>query len=350
MILLSFLLSATPGVHIDVVGAGRLRFLAGGKALTAASATLAPNAQGLLADAQGRPVDPPIRVPAGSLRIAMNGVVTVSGARVGRLALQRPGSGVTDVGYPGQDGFAILDVSGASAPVAPTKASIPSTVTISVHATTELESDRVLLGDVADVEAAPAVAAKLRKIDLGALPSLGVRRTLGQWSVRSSLRDAGFPEATVSLSFPRDATVARKGQTIDDATLLAEATASATAFAGGPARPSSHPDPLLVPCGVATLSAVATPGGGADAVSVQVDVHIGGRVVGTRTVRFVAKTVGVRAGEAVRVTLVRAGIEIATDGKAKTAGRVGETVQVATPDGATLTATVTEPGVVEVKL
>lgn len=338
-------------VRVSVLGEGRLRFATGRQTLAVASATLSRNPQGLLADAAGRPVSPALRIPLGALKITMNGTVSVAGREVGRLVLERKGAKAVEIGFPGEDGFGVVRTESSSPQVVKPlrktdgltlrdlKTSPPR---ISVRGSSEVAGERVRLGDIADIEADPETAARLAALDLGSLPPLGGRRTLGKWALQAALRDAGFPESR--LVFPPDVTVRRQGQTVATPDLVAPAQA----LLGPTFTLSSAPFALVVPCGTATFQAVAKPPVG-DATTVEVTVLVDGKPAGSRLATFRDATPGIRAGDPVRVSVVRGGAVVELDARAKTTGRVGGTVQVAGPDGAVLTATVTGPGKAEVK-
>ncbi|GEM_PF-5145404 len=368
MIPFAALLTLSPGVRVAVVGEGKLRFAVGREASTAAAAILSANAQGLLADAQGRPVSPAIRVGSDAFRIAMNGTVTVSGAQVGTLYLERPGKGATEIGLPGTEGFGIVMVGETGKPSAPqaiktTAASkIPTfktaaapvltkACTVTVRPTNEVSGERILLGDVADLTGDAETTARLAKIDLGGVPTLDSSRSLGLWAFNSALRDAGFPVGTVTITMPRgDVRIVRKGQTIDAIAFVKLATQKATEFAGVEPTLTAQPMSLRAPLGETTFNAIANREGDSDMVNVRIEVVVDGKSIGTRTVGFRAKLTGVKVGDAVRVAFTRNGAEIMTEGKARSGGSIGATVQVQTADGALVSATVTGTGTVEVKL
>lgn len=356
VLLYSILLAPQSGIRVDVIGEGKLRFVTGRKVSTSASATLAPNASGLLADETGRLVTPNIKINSGVLRIAMNGTVSVSGVKVGRLVLERPGTAGAEIGFPGDDGMGILQIGNAasgSAPVnaapAKTAAKVAGPATITMHANSQIAGDRVLLKDVSDIVADAATVAKLGNLDLGALPSLGVRRTLSPWSVKAALRGQGVREDQVIINFPPDCSVARKGQMIDADTIVAEARAKAEAnIKGGNLVAGAGPAPMLVPCGDVSYDTDFDRRG--STVTTTVKISVDGKPVGTRIIKFTAEGSGIKYGDAVRITISRNGAVIETEGKAKSAGFVGETIQVTTNDGATLSAVITASGTVEVKL
>jgi hypothetical protein len=131
--------------------------------------------------------------------------------------------------------------------------------------------------------------------------------------------------------------------------LIAEATAKAREIVqAGELALSAGPAPLLVPCGETAFETAFERRG--TNVTVTVKVSVDGKPVGQRVLKFAAGGAGIKSGDAVRITLSRNGATVQTDGKAKTAGFVGESIQVTTPDGTTFSATVVGNGAVEVKL
>lgn len=354
MIISPLLMMLAPGVRVVVSGEGKLRFSEGASIALADAATLSPNAAGLLADAAGRPVCPAIRVSAGALTVSSNGTVTVAGKTVGKLRLERAGG---EVGFPGQAPFGILRLNTTARPASTlaspstgaTKAPVGGPATVSIHAVNEILGERVLLRDVADLDGDAAMVARLGAVDLGAVPSVGVRRSLSSWTVKAALRSQGFREGSVTINYPPDATVARKGQTVDTETLVAEATAKAKEAAKGgavvlTAIPSSFPAPL----GELRFESTATRTG--NSISVQVTAKVGDKWSRPTAMRFAVKGGGVKANDSVHITVSRNGAVVEIDGKAKTSGDVGETIQVLTAGGAIVTATVTGAGTAEVNL
>ena len=347
MIPLSFLLTLTPGVHVRTSGDARLRFGERNGVSLAAAATLTRAATGLLADVAGRPVLPALKLPAGTLAIGPDGTVRVANRSVGRLFLAKPDG---ELGHPGDAPFRLLLVGGAPAPTSSRSTSF-GTATVTIRASSQIEGDRLLLRDVAELSGDPATVARLETVDLGAMPSIGVRRSLGNWTVRAALRTQGFPEGTVTLNYPPDATVARKSQTVDVEALVAEATAKAREFAGENATLALAPTGFLAPIGALHFSTTASGAGLSLVVVVTAKVGEWRRETPVRfAIRATAKADGVRAGDAIRIRVERNGAVVETDGRAKGAGKVGDTIQVTTGEGTVLTATVTAIGQVEVKL
>ncbi len=113
MILTSFLL-ASAGLHVGILGEGRLRFAAGHTVAFASAANLTVDAKGLLGDTKGRPVLPQVHLGHSNFSVSMNGTVTVSGRKVGRLVLQRPNG---EIGFPGEGGFGVVEL-GPKVPIA----------------------------------------------------------------------------------------------------------------------------------------------------------------------------------------------------------------------------------------
>jgi flagella basal body P-ring formation protein FlgA len=85
---------------------------------------------------------------------------------------------------------------------------------VRVRAESCVQTELLTLGDIAEVEAEPAVADRLRAIALGYAPNLGVVRELTRERLLLLLRAAGFLPESLRLSAPPVALIRRAGQTI----------------------------------------------------------------------------------------------------------------------------------------
>lgn len=345
---------ATNAVTVSVLGEGSLRFSYAGKAVLATSATLAPNAAGLLADEKGRVLLPQTKVPAGQIKIAMNGTITV-GTFHSRLVLVRSSSAGTEIGYPGEGTFGVLDVKAKSGVVAPvgtsakTAAVATGKATIVVRDKNELATEHVRLGDVADLTGDAALVNQLGAIDLGFVPPIGSRRTLTEWSIRAALNARGFRDDRVTLTMPPESTVARASQTVTANDLIAKAKEAAQSQLGVEnMQLQNGPAPARVANGELNIRGEAQRTG--EIVTVTVVIEVDGHEATRRSLRFNAPVGGVKAGDAVKLKVERNGATVEIDARAKSAGAVGTTVQVTTNTGTVLTATVTGNGTAEVKL
>ena len=353
------LLLTTTAVRVGVFGEGRLCFESGSSMAFAPAATLTTGPKGLLADAAGRPVFPHIALSGPAFSVTMNGTVSVAGHSVGRLVLQRADGGL---GHPGDAGFGVIQVNGgnggqgtgskSSALVPSHPSPDPSSpVLIAVRPRTEVDADRILLKDLADLSGDAKAVAALGRTDLGAMPALGAHRGLSRYTVTAALRDAGFAEGAYTLRLPPDVTVGRKGQTVDPKTILDAAIAEAKLASGGD-EPTPLPGPVLAPvlAPLGDLKVETTSTRNGDRVQIEVAVRVDGFTVARRTLAYKIRLDGVKTGDALRIAVACGGAAVETDAKAKSGGVVGDTIQIVTADGTILTATVTGTGKAEVKL
>lgn len=361
MILSSLLLTAV-GVRVSVFGEGRLCFESNGDFVFAASATLSPNVRGLLADPAGHPIYPHIPVSGSRFTISMNGTVTVAGKLGTRLVLRKADG---SLGHPGEGTFGLLQVGGGTASVDRPADSRPAVrdprssapdadalVVISVHPRSTVDNDRVRLSDIADLSGDSRDVRRVGRVDLGDAPLIGNRRSISRWTLQAALRDAGLTEADCKIeSFPPDATISRKAQTVEVSDLIDAAASEARRLTDGTeATPLPGPvvTPVLAPMG--DLKIVAKGSRNGDKLAVRVAVTMDGHEVGSRNFLFQTKLDGVKVGDALRVAVACGAAAVETDAKAKTAGFVGDSIQIVTADGTVLTATVTAAGKAEVKL
>ncbi len=364
MIFSSLLLTAV-GVRISVFGEGRLCFEANGDLMYASASTLAPNRAGLLADAAGHPVLPHIPVSNANFAVAMNGNVTVAGRHAGWLVLRKADG---SLGRPGEGSFGLIQIGGVAARteaadlVSGTRSAIRDSrssaqddaplVVIAIHPRSVVDNDRVRLGDIADLSGDPRDVRRLGRIDLGDAPLIGNRRSFSRWTLQAALHDAGFTDADYKIeSFPPDVAISRKAQIVEVNTLADVALAEARRVVGG-TEPTPLPGPVVtsVTAPVGELKVVAKAIRNGDKLAVRTTVVVDGHEVADRNFLFQAKLDGIKPGDAIRVAVAYGAAAVETDAKAKTGGTVGDTIQILTGDGTTLTATVTGVGKAEVKL
>jgi len=111
----------------------------------------------------------------------------------------------------------------------PTAYSSPSDERPVVRVATETvaQSDRLKLGDVAEVKAKDeATAERLREVGLGYAPNVGALRELEKERIALAITAAGFSKDAVRLEGPEVALIRRAAQTVDPA-LVREAVESA---------------------------------------------------------------------------------------------------------------------------
>jgi hypothetical protein len=225
-------------------------------------------------------------------------------------------------------------------------------VTITVRASSEAAGDKILLGEVATIDADAATKQRLSQVSLGETPIFGLKRILTKSGVTTRLLAAKERPEQMLLIVPEGATVVRKGQTVDSATLVETAKAYVQRQIGAEVELTEKEAvrEITVGLGELQIDAVAitqTP----PAVTVTLSIKVDGKPSGTRTVRLLADlSQGVKANDVVKIRMRSNLAVVELTGKAKESGVIGQTIQVVTSRNTTHTAKVVAPGIVEVSL
>lgn len=377
--LLTTLLLSTPTVEIRVEGDGYLRLGRGTKAVYATKIALT-TVDGALGTADGDILLPRLAVPATAkeIRVDLEGNVSAGAASLGRLVLATfpTGTKLTASGTvftttlkpslanPGEGTVGVIRMGKAPASSSSqttsaktTTAAVEGKASVLVRMRTELEKDQFTLGDVAEIDGDPALVSRLAAIGMGAAPMLGTDRGLVATHIVGRIRMIGINTNQITLDVPLGSVVARKAQTIEAEQFLTAARDAVKAKLGIDLDLTANkpPSPLNVTPGEYDLS-VDSGALGSAGVPVTVTVKIGGKTAGSRSFILVPAggSAGVKVGDSVKVLMVCNGATIEVEGRASSAGWIGQTVNVTTTAGdggksTTLTGTVKAPGVVEVK-
>jgi hypothetical protein len=375
--LLTTLLLSTPTLEIRVDGDGYFRLAREGKAVYATKLGLTA-VNGALGTAEGDLILPRIAVPASAkdLKVDLEGNVSAGAASLGRLVLatfpasaKLTASGTVfttpikpSLANPGEGLTGVIRMGGkaASGPAPKTTSSVApqeGKASVTVRMRSEIETDQFTLGDIAEIDGDPALVSRLAGVPMGASPMLGTDRGLAAPHLVGRIRMVGVNTNQISLNVPAGAVVARKAQTIETEQMMEAAREAVRTKLGVDLdlAPSKPPAPLNVTPGefqiTADTGAMATTG-----IPVTITVRVGGKIAGTRNFLLVPQggSVGVKVGETVKVLMICNGATIELEGRASSAGWVGQTVNVTTAAGengrqTTLSGTVKAPGVVEVK-
>jgi hypothetical protein len=401
-LLCSLLLVASPTLDLRVDGQGLLRFVRDGRAVYAKSVRLIVQ-DGRLVSASGNDLLPAVDVPsqATGLDVDLQGnLVAIEGsvkASLGRLVLASfpdEASLSTDGGFliardrpslgnPGDDLFGVIrkstDLSKPPAakalPPAPRPAALypkpafrtpptpavgsapqkinPALPMINVKAESQAPSDRIMLGDVADVSAEPSLHKLLVTTPIGDSPAIGVVRGVDAASIIAGLQRAGFKPGSYVLNVATGARVTRQCQKIDQAKFV-EAACQAVQDRLGISAPMvcviAEP-PMACPLGEISLKSEQcnkTPLGAAVTIAVYVD----GQRFNSRLIQLSPdkNAVGVRPGEMIKLVLRASGVVVETTAKVRTQAWSGQKVTVETDNGALLDGTLETDGTVEVEL
>jgi hypothetical protein len=376
--LLGLVIAAQPvAVDVRVDGDGYLRFIRDGKVVYAKSSKLVVRDGRLVSDDQ-LPLLPGIAVPAAfdAIQIDLQGnVFSVrqgNRAKLGRLVIALfESSTLTQEGRyfqssarpvlaePGEGKAGVIR-SGSAAPptVAPASQQIPRQqeaevrLRIQIAPDSEVEGDKVLLRHVAVIEPQGPLAEQLGQVEITDTPAIGVVRTLDMASVTRRLRAAGHKPENMTITVPSGAKIRRKAQTVEHQEFVDVAMAAARERVGGDLTLASRSagSPFPAPLGSLELKAETTTVAGKN-VTVVVAVHVDGVRRNSRTIHFtIDGDPVIRSGAAVKILLRSGGVVVEVDGRARSAGYIGQSIEVATSSGTTHTGTVLDGGRVEVRL
>lgn len=357
----SFLtLTTLAPLTIRVDGRGYLRFDQGGKVAYANQATLIER-NNVLVTASGCPLLPEIAVPAGTTRIqvAIDGTVTAGRTEIGRIVLaQLPNepkhSGLFNsttkpvIGSPGEGTFGVIRTNGATKPA-------PTVITVLVRAETQLQGTSFTLGDVADVSASDPWLERIRGIELGSVPGLGLQKLLSGPYIATKMRSLGLKPEEFDVTVPQGARVITKSQSIASDAIVELAKNSIADKFVVPFKLTSTRSPEVVILAPGDYETQIDLGArGATSIDVVVRFIQDGHITATRTVTLAPEpgTAQIRSGEPVTVRVVQKGAVVELAGVARSSGFLGQplTVQTNGTNGTLLTGVVKSAGVVEVKL
>lgn len=390
-----------PSLKIKVDGDGYLRLLRDGRAVYAKQATVHVQ-DGKLTDSAGDPFLPSIAIGDGvtDIRIDLQGNVTAGyGAAMspaGQLVLAdfsaTAGLVPEDVvltsdekptlGNPGDDKFGVVRIvpkEGQPAVVIPTTlsnriqtqaatlrprnaiagASAARGAQITVQEHSVEGADKILLGDVAQIDGSPEVVAALSKVELGDTPPVGVKRTIDRIRILNRIRAAGLAPEDYTISIPDDADVRRRGQTVPNSQFVTTAIQALMTHGAltGTWQSTDNFSDLEVPSGKLELKAESMNGQETENAAVIVAIYIDGNRFNSRTVHLHLQETAppIRAGNVVKVILIAGSAQVEVSGIARTSGHMGQNVdvevQLGNPPVRTYhTGVVAGPDLVQVKL
>lgn len=383
-----------PTLDVRVDGAGLLRFARDGRAVYAKSAHLTVDAGCL--GLSGNTLLPQVRVPSdatdlsvdlqgdlfatahgskiplGQLVLAMfpvEGALTPDGGflvAADRPTLVEPGDGLAGVIRGPQASTPTIvakaqptaktpEIKRVVAPyrtIAPTAVITTGKASVTAKQFSEVGGDKILLGEIADIEGDSFLVEKLKTLEVGDSPAIGVTRGVDRFSIQTRLLQAGLKDGSVTLSVPEGTKVLRKSQSISADKFVAAALDAAQKKAPGASFHCDQPgSDFPAPLGEVRL-AVETCSVGRTSAAVTVGVLIDGKRINSRTVnlKMDGNAPGVAPGDAVKIILKAGGATVEITGKARSGGFVGQTIEVVADTGAKLTATVAGPGRVEVQM
>jgi hypothetical protein len=318
---------------------------------------------GKICSSDGLPLEPEVKASAGTLKISLDGQITVAGKPVGRVVLSVFSAGALlsregnyaasetkgSLCEPGDLGAgvirSVLAVGTSRQPIktATTPVADSGPITVRVNPATEIEGDQVLLSEVAEFDGSGSSLSKLQSVNLGPAAYVGLKRTLSSSSVTAAILKAGITRSEFVLEVPPVATVVRKGQVVRGESMHIEAIASVKEKLGIDSEVDTNRPlvDLMAPLGVLEIKVVSVENT-AKSITAQLSICVDGKEFVKRTAYLVpsASAVQVKAYDKVMVRMVRNGLVVEASGTSRSAALLGQKVNVIVEEtGATLTMT-----------
>jgi hypothetical protein len=366
-LLSAIIIAPSLALSVRVDGEGYLRFVRDGRIVYASSTTL--TVQSGVLGAKGFPLTPAIRIPANAVRLNVDlagnilVVVGTSKATCGRLVLSAFAGKLADdkgfltsaqratLGNPGEGTFGVIRttplLANSAAPEHPLATS--ASATVSVNLLSEVQGDKVTLGEIANVSGDVHAQHSLSQISLGSTPPVGIDMPITETRVLALIKRAGLK---AEVQVPHGAVIRRKVQLIQQADFVTTATSAAQEKLGVtiPMTCTDSSTEFKAPPGQVELKAETTTSSGTH-FSVVVAVFVDGKRVNSRTINLQADTSAqIKPNTTIKILMKSSGVTVEVGGKARTGGMVGQTVTVVTDTGSVLTGVVTSAGTVEVKI
>lgn len=370
---------ASLGPTLRVEGEGYFRLVHNGRIVYAREVRVESRA-GKLTDPNGAEFLPSVLVAdVQRLTIAPDGTLTLGTAKLGRLTLgvfeseklvfkgnYWIASSRARVSFPGENGAGRVIVSAGNREVPEAKpkpnatplnarSSLPTQdlPSVSVRAESTILGEKILLGEVAEIDAPESVRAQLAGIDLGPAPVVGVPKAIRRERILGALRQGGMKPEQLRLTVPTGAIAVRRGQSLSGEQVL-QAAESAVKAKLGPTvtlKPRQELSSTAIPQGALELRPEQV-SANLQSATVLIGVYVDGKRINGRMVLLDVSggTEGVRAGTPIRIR-IRSGLaSVDVPGKARTTAFVGQTTEVLAETGTTHQGVVIAPGLVEVKL
>ncbi len=223
---------------------------------------------------------------------------------------------------------------------------------VKVKFTSEVNTEVLTLGDVADISGDSQLVEKLKNIDLGKSPILGTKKNLSTLLVKALISSQGVDMRQVSLTVPTGAVVERKAQRISPEEI---ATAVQEAFkkklnVDTILEPKSKINSMMVPPGTVSFEVSNTQLNPSD-ISTTVDISVDGKLANSLHLRYdITQLPQIKRGDVVRLRLISNTAKVEVNAKAKGTAFLGQSVTVETDNGTIHTGRLIGPSIVEVNL
>jgi hypothetical protein len=223
---------------------------------------------------------------------------------------------------------------------------------ITVNPNSEIETEKIFLGSIAQIDGDPELTEKLKVVDFGRSPIYGSKRGLTTIHVKATIAAAGIDVRKLKITVPEGAFVERKSQKIEPSAINEAVEAAIKAKFGFEAKvqEKSKMVSYSVPIGKLTYDVSQLNLTNTD-ISGIVDLAVDGKISNSIRVSYSLPTLSmIKRGDTVRLRLVSNAARVEVNAKATSNGYLGQLISVQTDNGTVHSGTLIGPNTVEVKL
>ena len=223
---------------------------------------------------------------------------------------------------------------------------------VKVKFTSEVNTEVLTLGDVADISGDSQLVEKLKSVDLGKSPILGTKKSLSTLLVKALISSQGVDMRQVSLTVPNGAVVERKAQRIspEEIAIAVQEAFKKKLNVDTILEPKSKINSMMVPPGTVSFEVSNTQLNPSD-ISTTVDISVDGKLANSLHLRYdITQLPQIKRGDVVRLRLISNTAKVEVNAKAKGTAFLGQSVTVETDNGTIHTGRLIGPSIVEVNL
>jgi hypothetical protein len=227
-----------------------------------------------------------------------------------------------------------------------------SKLVINVRRDSTVNSEKFTLQDIANLDGSKEAVEAAGAITVGDSPVYGISRGLDAFTIEARMVQAGYRKSDYILNVPDQAKLTRQAQMIAADRFIEKAVEAAKAQSPSSAfHCSDSQTNFAAPVGTAELM-VESCQLSKQGATVVIAVNVDGKRINSRTINLVTDKPlpNVTAYTPVKVLLHCGSVVVEVPGKTRSAGYVGQTVEVQTETGSIHTGTVTAPDQVDVNL
>ena len=223
---------------------------------------------------------------------------------------------------------------------------------VKVKFTSEVNTEVLTLGDVADISGDSQLVEKLKSVDLGKSPILGTKKSLSTLLVKALISSQGVDMRQVSLTVPTGAVVERKAQRIspEEIAIAVQEAFKKKLNVDTILEPKGKINSMMVPPGTVSFEVSNTQLNPSD-ISTTVDISVDGKLANSLHLRYdITQLPQIKRGDVVRLRLISNTAKVEVNAKAKGTAFLGQSVTVETDNGTIHTGRLIGPSIVEVNL